>query len=272
MTKAIQRQQRNPIGELSAFLKDDQRQENLAGWCGSKKEAEALKRFTVLAFSNDFKLQKCSPVSIYKACLTAAYTGLMPDGKDAALVAYGGVCQLLPMYQGIMRLALQTGYVANIYSAVANESDVFEVSKGTNPSIDHRLNFKVDDIGKPIAAYAVAHLANGTKVSEVMRWAEIMKVQKAARATKGPWKDWTEQMARKTAIKRLCKGLPLSGEFATAIAIDNAVESGDRLGYEQAADPVRSVEILAQEPEAMPAWDDDFTPPDLEPGEASDGA
>ena len=244
MSKAIQKQQPNKIAELRDFL--DRRLPKLTDWCDSPKEAEALVRYTTLAFADDSRLQQCSPASIYKACIAAAYTGLKPDGKDAALVAYKGTCQLLPMYQGLMRLALQTGYVSSLRSNVAHSGDVFTVSEGTNPSIDHRLSF-LDDIGTPVAAYAVAKLANGESVAEVLRWSDVEKIRKAAKASRGPWIDWPLQMARKSAMKRLCKGLPMSGQFETALKIDNAVEAGDLFAYDKAVDPQAVVDAITDD-------------------------
>lgn len=260
MTQAIQRTK-----EFSQYL--HHRLPQLTSWADSPKDAEALVRYTTLAFVTSTQLQRCSPDSIYKACIAAAYTGLKPDGKDAALVAYGGVCQLLPMYQGLIRLALQAGYVASIRSSIAHEKDTFSVAEGTSPRIIHVLSF-TDDIGPPIAAYAVAQLSNGATIAEVLRWSEVMKIKKAAKASKGPWIDWTEQMARKSAIKRLCKGLPLSGQFETALRIDNAIETGDQLAYEQAVAPDEAIDVMS----GKPSWDADFDPADVSPDEIEQGA
>ena len=244
MTKAIQTTTPQKVVALRKFLGGQLR--TLSDWLDSEKDAEALVRYTVMAFADDQKLQQCSHISIYKACVAAAYTGLKPDGKDAALVAYKGTCQLLPMYQGLMRLALQTGYVASLRSSVAHSGDVFTVSEGTNPSIDHRLSF-LDDIGTPVAAYAVAKLANGESVAEVLRWSDVEKIRKAAKASRGPWIDWPLQMARKSAMKRLCKGLPMSGQFETALRIDNAVEAGDLLAYDKAVEPQAVIDAITDD-------------------------
>ena len=57
---------------------------------------------------------------------------------------------------------------------------------------------------------------------------EIERVRCSSKsATKGPWVDWPEEMAKKTVMKRLLKRAPMSVELADAALLDNRASSGD---------------------------------------------
>jgi len=55
---------------------------------------------------------------------------------------------------------------------------------------------------------------------------KIRKTSKAAKSSFSPWNTHYEEMARKTAIRRIAKYLPLSPELATAVSIDERADIG----------------------------------------------
>jgi recombination protein RecT len=58
-----------------------------------------------------------------------------------------------------------------------------------------------------------------------MTKAEVEAIRKCSKAgNSGAWKDFYNEMAKKTAFKRLSKWLPLSPEVRDAIAKDDEVE------------------------------------------------
>lgn len=170
--------------------------------------------------------------SIHSAVYNISLTGLTlnPINALAHLIPKKGVCVLMPSYQGLVKLITDTGSVGNVYAHVVYEGDDFETSLGTSVNINHVPHFKSKIITH---VYAVGVLANGSHSVEVMDIEEIEKIMdmsdayqafKGGRITKTPWENWTNEMAKKSAIKRLCKFLPKTDRWDKlneAIGIDN---------------------------------------------------
>lgn len=189
---------------------------------------ERMCRIAVQTISRTPKLQKCSAVSLVAAIVEASTLGLELDMRGQAyLVPFDNKktgrieVQMIPGYKGLMDLAYRSGRVANIYAETVCENDEFIFELGLNPKLEHKPN--LEDRGKLRAVYAVARIKDADPVFVVMGKGEIEKIKRASRAAQnGPWKDWEEEMWKKTCIRRLCKYLPLSPEMQRAIAIDEA--------------------------------------------------
>lgn len=230
-SKAIQQapQQGNAlvtISEHKAFL--DARIGLLRDWAKNSVKPEALIRFTCrdMADERGEKLRQCTKESIYLGLIACAVTGLEPGALkgEAYLVPYKnkGVMEATFQrgYKGVIKMALRSRSVKSIRSNVVYESDVFEVDEGTANSIVHRPNF--GNRGKEIiAAYAIAKLANGESVFEVMDRDDLEAVRKAG-SDSPAWRDWPDQMMRKAPIHRLGKFLQFDESWHIANALDNA--------------------------------------------------
>ncbi|HBB1586799.1 TPA: recombination protein RecT, partial [Escherichia coli] len=69
--------------------------------------------------------------------------------------------------------------------------------------------------------YAVARLKDGGTQFEVMTRKQIELVRSLSKAgNNGPWVTHWEEMAKKTAIRRLFKYLPVSIEIQRAVSMD----------------------------------------------------
>ncbi len=88
------------------------------------------------------------------------------------------------------------------------------------------------------AAYAVAEFVGGEVQIEVLYRRDLDKVRKMG-ANAGPWSSWYEEMARKTAVRRLCKYLPYDPAVDEAIRVideqDGDLDVAMRSEDEQAA-------------------------------------
>lgn len=147
--------------------------------------------------------------SLLVAASRAAQDGLMPDGRDAAFVVFGSAIQYMPMIGGILRKIRNSGELASIDAQVVYENDDFDYALGDEPYIKHKPILR-GDRGEPIAVYATATLKDGSRYREVMTVTEVERVRAVSRAAKnGPWVQWWSEMARKTAIRRLAKRLPM---------------------------------------------------------------
>lgn len=161
-------------------------------------------------------LQQCAPPSIVMAAYQAATIGLPINALQLAyLVPFKGEVKFLPSYRGLVHLALATGYVADIYAEVVYANEDFKVAIGSNPHIHHSFDITKERRGDIIAAYAIARLTNGVLKQEVMTKNQIEKVRQSSSGAPNskPWTQHTEEMYKKTVIKRLCKLLPMTGNF-----------------------------------------------------------
>jgi recombination protein RecT len=180
------------------------------------------------------ELLKCSIASIISSVMLAAELGLEPDDAlgSCYLVPFGAVCQLIPGYRGLVTLARRSGEIRKVEAHIRYKKDKWTREQGDDPKIIHIPYDPLDsddvDPGPVVGAYAVAWFSDGSTQHEYLPLADLKKIQSASKAKRddSPWNQWPEEMMKKSAIKRLCKKLPLSIVMARAVEIDNAVESG----------------------------------------------
>lgn len=196
---------------------------------------ERMIALVALSATKTPKLRDCTPLSIFNAVMNAARLGLEP-GQHAHLVPFRngrtGVteCVLIPDYRGLIALAVRSTRVKHIDARIVYRDDQFDYQLGTESWIHHKPKLDGDRTDAAIVCvYGVAHLADGTVVfDEPMSKAEVDAVRNRSRAKDdGPWVTDYPAMARKTAVKRLCKFLPQTPELAAAIELDNRAETGD---------------------------------------------
>lgn len=162
--------------------------------------------------------------SLLGSCMKAAQDGLIPDGREAALVIFRGkngpMTQYMPMVGGLLKKMRNSGELASISANVVYEKDNFVYELGDFEEIRHKPF--LGDRGKPIAVYAIARTKDGAVYREVMSVADVEKVRAASRAKDaGPWVQWWDEMARKTVIRRIAKRLPSSADVDQVFENDN---------------------------------------------------
>ncbi|QFG11115.1 RecT-like DNA pairing protein [Mycobacterium phage QueenHazel] len=225
MTNAVVKQ--SPKAKNLAKLINDMRPE-LAKALPKHITPERMARIAVTVVRQTPALANCSPESFLGALLTASQLGLEPGPTgEAYFVPYKQVCQFIPGYRGLIKLARNSGQVKDIYAEVIYENDKFEYTLGLNRTInEHTPPPLGQDRGKPVGAYAAAELTTGAKPFVVMTLAEIEAIRsRSMAANNGPWvSDWAE-MAKKTVVRRLAKWLPLSAEFTAAASMDSSVRT-----------------------------------------------
>ncbi|WP_323086148.1 recombinase RecT [Providencia alcalifaciens] len=184
--------------------------------------ADQFIRTAATAMIENPDLQAADRKSLVLALTRCAKDGLMPDGREAALVVrntkvsgeYIKKAVYMPMVDGVMKRARQSGQVTNIVSKVVYASDEFEyVIDEFGEHLKHKPAFvDNDDIVK---VYSFARLTSGEMVIEVMSRNEIERVRDIATAGKpnGVWDKWFDRMALKTVIHRLARRLPCASEL-----------------------------------------------------------
>jgi len=189
--------------------------------------------------------------SLFNAAVKCATDGLLPDGREAALVEFGGKAQYMPMVRGLIKLARQSGEIATLSAYVVREKDDFEYVLGDDERLHHKPMIE-GDAGKARLVYATVTFKDGTKQREVMTVAEIERVRSVSRAkNSGPWVQWWDEMARKTVIRRLLKYVTLSPDVARVVDRDEEGEFAEmkRAALAAVPDPHRdALNALAAEP------------------------
>jgi recombination protein RecT len=85
-------------------------------------------RATSTALLQNPELAKSDEAALFQAVVKCAQDGLLPDGREAALVLYKGKAQYLPMIGGVRKIAAEFGWT--IRTHVVYENDQFEVDQG----------------------------------------------------------------------------------------------------------------------------------------------
>ena len=200
---------------------------------------ERFVRVAITAMTRTPKLRECDRASFFSAMLSLAQTGLEPDGRRAHLIPFEnrkrGVveCQLIIDYKGLVELAMRSGLLSYIHADVVCEGDVFEYSLGEIkahvPWFLRRDADKPKDPGEIFAAYALAKFKDGSAKAEVMSIGEVNAIRARSKAGQsGPWVSDFAEMAKKTAVRRLSKWLPLSPEYRDALDADADERDGQR--------------------------------------------
>lgn len=176
-------------------------------------------RIAITALTRTPKLQQCTPESLMKCLLDLSATGLEPDGRRAHLIPYGNECTLIIDYKGLVELIRRSGEVVGLRAETVCEFDEFD---WVNGEITHKVDWRRPR-GEVQAVYAEAKMKDGETQTAVMTREEVEAIRERSRAgNNGPWKtDWSE-MAKKTAVRRLSKMLPLSSEVAQSVAADDS--------------------------------------------------
>lgn len=205
---------RNPIAEIVETIDRPQFQQQLREALPDGLSVEKFTRTTKLAIQLNPEILSADRQSLFLAMVKCAKDGLLPDGREAALVKVKvkGKEQVAywSMIGGLRKIAAKHGF--SIESHAVYSADEFEWVLGFDPSVTHKPPALDVERGNLMGAYAVATGPEGQKFLEVMSRSEIEQVREVSRAKDseyGPWVKWPAEMYRKTVARRLFKQLPL---------------------------------------------------------------
>lgn len=177
------------------------------------------------------KLRECEPASLFAAIYQIAALGLLPGGPLglAYLLPYNKRCQLIVGYRGLIQLAVGSGGARSIRAAVVADGDDFEWVEGLEPTIRHVPRSSAPPADRITHAYAVADLHGGGQQWAVLTADDIEARRKAGGSGKGvgtPWDTHYHEMAKKSAVRALCKMIALSPDRALRMHGAEAAEGG----------------------------------------------
>jgi recombination protein RecT len=204
---------------------------------------QRLRAFSLLALQRTPRLLECDVPSLLGAVYESAKAGLEPNAIDAVILPYKGKAQFQLMFRGAMKLARRGGDVAQIWSSTVRAFDRFVWTDGSAQSLIHEIQTSEKEFdgkivklpateeqrGPLVAAYACARFADGFIQSRVVLEDEIARAKKTSKTADrpdSPWRSHEAAMWEKTAIKRLCKHLPMPDLVQRAITLDDQAEAG----------------------------------------------
>ncbi|MEE9356462.1 MAG: recombinase RecT [Methylococcaceae bacterium] len=205
----------------------DQSKGELAKALPKHLTVDKLLRVALTTIRTNEALLMCNPLSLVGAIMQAAQLGLVPDGilGQAYLIPYKGQAQFQVGYKGLIALAMRSGEVKSISAHVVFEKDLFDFEYGINEKLKHIPSEK-EERGGMRCVYAIAHFKGGGYAFDVMTKKEVAKTRASSKCPNSPaWKEWEEEMWRKTVVKRLAKYLPLSTDFQQAAATDDYIDA-----------------------------------------------
>ena len=192
---------------------------------------------TVVGMNQSF--DDVPPNSIMNAALFAAGVKLsiMPAIGECAIIPYWDgknnrkVAQFQLMTNGIMKLAMQSGFIASLNSGILykDQFNGYDVISGElNPPKPH--DPKCTEV---VGAFAFVRYVNGGTHTEY--WTKEQLIDHAKKFSKtydsGPWKTHQEAMMRKTVLKYLLVHYcPKSPELESALAADQATITTNKAG------------------------------------------
>lgn len=218
-------------------------------------------RAAKIAISDNQDLNNADATSVIKSLSKCAADGLVPDGREAALVVFNKKvkingrdewqkhAQYMPMVDGVLKRARLSGEVLNVSAKAVFENDQFDYwVDESGEHFKHRPLFS--DQGDLKLVYAFARLKSGELVFEPMSKAEVDKVRAASKTGEyGPWKDWYERMALKSVLHRLTRRLPNASEMVEML------EMGNQMNFQNNEKDVSpQPKAVADHSDKFPVW------------------
>lgn len=228
-----------PVQALAKTIRNPQFQQNVREALPPGVSLDRFTRTTLTAIQQNPDLVQADRQSLFTGITRAAQDGLLPDGREGALVIFNRKAgngwskhvQWMPMVAGIIKRLAQSGI--SIDAQVVYENDEFSQTLGDDAAIHHKAPPLGKPRGEPLGAYAIARTRDGLVFREVMDVDQIEQVRSASRAKdSGPWAQWWTEMARKTVIRRLSKRLPITDPSVT-----DAIQRDDELYDFDATEP-----------------------------------
>lgn len=184
-------------------------------------------QFAIQLFQKNDYLAKTAignPTSAQNAIINVAAIGitLNPASKLAYLVPRDGMVCLDISYMGLLHLAQAAGCILWGQCKLVYANDTYE-SNGLDKAPTHKYN-AFGDRGAVVGGYCTVKTPGGDYLTEEMSLAEIKATEATSKAKNGPWKNFWEEMARKTIVKRASKYWPRAERLDNAIHVINEDE------------------------------------------------
>jgi recombination protein RecT len=213
---------------------------------------ERFERITLTALQRAPDLLGCDRKSLFESVMQCAQDGLIPDGREAALTKFGNKVAYMPMVAGILKKVRQSGELSTITAHIIYKGDEFRYwIDDEGEHLTHTPDL-MSEQAEALGVYALARTKDGGVYIEVLRMSEVKKIRSVSRgANNGPWAQWFEQMAKKSAIRRLAKRLPMSTDVENVIQRDDQFYPYQEKQVAQATSAISALTAADPEPDAI---------------------
>jgi recombination protein RecT len=203
----------------------------------------------IVAVKNEPKLLDVSRRTLHQAITEAAEDGLMPDGREGAIVIYGNEAQWQPMAHGIRKRALELAHMV-IDAQIVCLNDHFVWRQGDDPMLEHIPAKLGTPRGEMIGAYAVFRRGSEILHREVMDKTEIETARNQSRGWQKSlmWTKFAGEAWRKTVVRRGIKTVPSIADLERIISRDDRNFDFAPRSTAPAADPA-ALESIPSAPE-----------------------
>lgn len=234
--------------------------------------AEKFVRVVMTAIQTSPSLLEADRRTLFASATKAAQMGLLPDGREGAIVVFKNQAQWMPMVAGIMKMVRNSGEISTWSVQAVYQNDTFEFCLGDDEHITHLP--ALSKRGDIIAVYSIVTMKDGEKSREVMSVEDVNAIRARSRSGgSGPWVSDFAEMAKKTVVRRHSKRLPMSTD------LDDVMRADDDLFMPepQPAEPAKAAEAKPAGPkrasrlqkiveQASPPAPDDDGVIDMDPG------
>lgn len=221
------------------------------------------------AFKDTPRLNQCAPLSVLGCAMEAAKLGLEPNTtqQHCFLIPYGGECQFVIGYRGLLHLIRRGGEVSDAEATLVYSEEKFSMYRHPETLrwvVEHEPILGPVDRGYPVGGYSIAHFTDGRPPSarphtqgdlDQIREFALAKAKNSDNPEL-PWNKWPDQMFLKTMLKRHAKTLPMPDPVRVAIDRDNEAEAGTQ-------DTAAIVRQIIAEHHAIEAKTEDPEPGDM---------
>lgn len=189
--------------------------------------------------------QKVERNSLFGALVRAAQDGLLPDGREGAIVPFRGKAQWMPMVAGIMKKVRNSGEIASWEASAVFEKDTFERLLGDDQRIYHKP-YEDGDPGNVVGAYSIVTFKDGTKSRDYLpRWRiERAREQNPIGKNSLMWTKFYDEGAIKTVIRHHAKRLPMSTDVEAIFERDETMTPAGGFRAVPEAEPEQPVTRL----------------------------
>jgi recombination protein RecT len=243
---------------LQSFLEGEKASAKLAAVAKGFMSPTDLTRMALVAVHRNPELLKCTPASVLAALMDAAELKIKPGGMMGRgyLVPRRNKntkqleCCFDPGWRGLIDIMRRSGEIKRIEAHPVFSNDVLRVEYGLQPVFQHTPCLE-ENRGQIVAAYALAEFKDGTFQVELLTKADLVKIRAASPSTSGPWATWDDEMARKSAVRRLSKYMPFDALVDKAAHLAAKTEPAGLEGVEWDVDMPPSALEEGDEPKQM---------------------
>lgn len=234
VTNIDERRQLSPSQQFRQEL--DKMSDQFSAALPSHIKPEKFQRVVTTAVLSDPDILRADRKSLMESAIRAAQDGLLPDKREGAFVVFNTkikvdgkdtwvkAVQWMPMVGGIIKRIHQSGEIKMLTARVVYGGDHFRTwIDDTGEHVEYEPA-EDQDTNVVRRVFAMATTVDGAVYVEPLSSRDIEKIRNVSKQKdRGPWADWWEEMAKKSAIRRLAKRLPLSVDLHDLIQRDNGM-------------------------------------------------